>query len=123
MTERLVLASGSPRRFELMAGLGLAFELRPADLDESLLPGEPGTVYVERLAREKAARWPAPTNSSWPPTPPSTSTATCSASRSTTTTPGGCSAACRAVPTTCTPACASTAQPAGRDGPWCAARS
>lgn len=54
-TERLVLASGSPRRFELLAGLGLTFELRPADLDESLLPGEPGPAYVERLAREKAA--------------------------------------------------------------------
>jgi septum formation protein len=54
VTERLVLASGSPRRFELLAGMGLAFELRPADLDESVLPGEPGPVYVERLAREKA---------------------------------------------------------------------
>jgi len=50
-----VLASGSPRRFELLAGLGLAFELRPADLDESVRPGEPGPAYVERLAREKAA--------------------------------------------------------------------
>jgi septum formation protein len=55
VTERLVLASGSPRRFELLAGLGLAFELRPADLDESVRPGEPGPAYVERLAREKAA--------------------------------------------------------------------
>jgi len=60
MTERLVLASGSPRRFELLAGLGLAFDLRPADLDESVLPGETGPTYVERLAREKAAAVAAP---------------------------------------------------------------
>lgn len=60
MTERLVLASGSPRRFELLAGLGLAFELRPADLDESVRPGESGPTYVERLAREKAAAVAAP---------------------------------------------------------------
>ena len=53
--ERLVLASGSPRRRELLAGLGLTFELRPADIDESVRPGEPGATYVERLAREKAA--------------------------------------------------------------------
>jgi septum formation protein len=51
--ERLVLASASPRRFELLAGLGLRFELRPADLDESVHPGEPGDRYVERLARAK----------------------------------------------------------------------
>jgi septum formation protein len=53
--ERLVLASGSPRRHELLRGLGLAFEVRPADLDESVRPGEDGPAYVERLAREKAA--------------------------------------------------------------------
>jgi septum formation protein len=60
VTERMVLASGSPRRFELLAGLGLAFELRPADLDEAVLPGETGPAYVERLAREKAAAVAAP---------------------------------------------------------------
>lgn len=51
---RLVLASASPRRRELLADLGLAFEVRPADIDESVLAGESGTTYVERLAREKA---------------------------------------------------------------------
>ena len=50
-----MLASGSPRRRELLAGLGLTFELRPADIDETVRPGEPGATYVERLAREKAA--------------------------------------------------------------------
>ena len=51
---RLVLASGSPRRRELLSGLGLSFAVRPADVDESVLPGESPEVYVERLARTKA---------------------------------------------------------------------
>lgn len=50
-----MLASGSPRRFELLAGLGLAFALRPAGIDESRRPGEDGPTYVNRLAQEKAA--------------------------------------------------------------------
>ena len=52
---RLVLASASPRRRELLADLGLTFEVRPADIDESVHSGERGTDYVLRLAREKAA--------------------------------------------------------------------
>jgi septum formation protein len=52
---RLILASGSPRRFELLAGLGLQFQIRPADLDETQIDGEPGQMYVGRLARAKAA--------------------------------------------------------------------
>ena len=51
----LVLASGSPRRRELLAGLGLQFEIRAADVDETPHPGEPPRDYVLRLAREKAA--------------------------------------------------------------------
>lgn len=51
---RVVLASGSPRRRELLAQLGVVFEVRPADLDESVLPGETPAGYVERLARAKA---------------------------------------------------------------------
>lgn len=51
---RFVLASASPRRRELLADLGLAFEVRPADIDESVRPDESGPAYVERLAREKA---------------------------------------------------------------------
>lgn len=51
---RLVLASRSPRRAELLRGLGLPFEVMPADVDESLLAGEPADAYVERLARTKA---------------------------------------------------------------------
>jgi septum formation protein len=52
---RLVLASASPRRHQLLAQLGLAFEVTPADLDERVLPGELPRVYVERLASAKAA--------------------------------------------------------------------
>jgi septum formation protein len=52
---RLVLASGSPRRRELLASLGLDFEVRPVDLDETPRAGEQPEAYVARLAREKAA--------------------------------------------------------------------
>lgn len=52
---RLVLASRSPRRIELIASLGLEPDVVPADIDETPLPGENPVAYVERLAREKAA--------------------------------------------------------------------
>lgn len=51
---KLILASASPRRRELLAHLGVPFEVAPADLDESLIPGEHAAAYVERLARAKA---------------------------------------------------------------------
>lgn len=51
----LILASGSPRRRELLSGLGVEFIVRPADLDESILPGESPEQHVQRLAQEKAA--------------------------------------------------------------------
>ena len=54
-TSRLYLASGSPRRREILAGLGLNLERIHADIDESVLPGEAAVAYTERLAREKAA--------------------------------------------------------------------
>ncbi len=50
----LVLASASPRRSELMRMLGLDHEVIPADVDESLRPGEAARAHVERLARTKA---------------------------------------------------------------------
>lgn len=53
--ESFILASGSPRRRELLGQLGLRFEVLPADLDESIVPGERPAAYVERLARQKAA--------------------------------------------------------------------
>lgn len=52
---RLILASGSPRRARILESLGLRFEVRPANVDESVGPGEPPTSAVRRLAREKAA--------------------------------------------------------------------
>lgn len=51
---RLVLASSSPRRAELLERIGLSFETAPADVDETRRPDESPGVYVERLAREKA---------------------------------------------------------------------
>ncbi|MFL6202493.1 MAG: Maf family protein [Thermoanaerobaculia bacterium] len=51
----LILASGSPRRRELLEGLGVRFQVRPVDLDESPRPGEAPRDYVLRLAIEKAA--------------------------------------------------------------------
>jgi septum formation protein len=51
---RLVLASASPRRRELLAQLGLRFEVAAADLDETPHQGEGAEAYVMRLAREKA---------------------------------------------------------------------
>lgn len=51
---RLILASGSPRREELLAMLGLDFEIIPADIPEVLQPDEDPAGHVERLAREKA---------------------------------------------------------------------
>jgi len=50
----LVLASASPRRRALLAEAGLRFEIRPAEIDETPVPGESPTELVERLAREKA---------------------------------------------------------------------
>ncbi len=51
----LVLASGSPRRQELLARLDVYPLVEPADIDETPAPGEQADAYVERLAREKAA--------------------------------------------------------------------
>lgn len=54
-TPRLVLASGSPRRAALLARLGWAPEVRPADVDETVRRGETPEALVVRLARTKAA--------------------------------------------------------------------
>jgi septum formation protein len=56
---RLVLASRSPRRRELLASVGLHAEIRPGDTDESVHAGESADGYVRRLAREKALAVPA----------------------------------------------------------------
>lgn len=51
---RLILASRSPRRAELLTRLGLEFEVVPAEIDESYLGDDMPVEHVERLAREKA---------------------------------------------------------------------
>ncbi len=50
----LVLASASPRRREMLARLGLTFRLAPAEIDESLAPGEDAAAAAQRLAAAKA---------------------------------------------------------------------
>jgi len=51
----LYLASGSPRRRELLTQIGVPFTPVSAPIDETPLPGESAPAYVERLARAKAA--------------------------------------------------------------------
>jgi septum formation protein len=51
---RVVLASRSPRRIELISQLGVIAEVVPADIDETPLPGEEPVAYVKRLASSKA---------------------------------------------------------------------
>jgi septum formation protein len=51
----VILASASPRRRELLSLIGVPHEVRPSNIDESQLDGEPPREHAERLAREKAA--------------------------------------------------------------------
>ncbi|MGZ8378952.1 MAG: Maf family protein [Gemmatirosa sp.] len=51
---RVVLASQSPRRRDLLDLIGIRHSVRPADVDESVRDGEAPDAYTERLAREKA---------------------------------------------------------------------
>jgi septum formation protein len=51
---RVVLASQSPRRRELLTLVGIAHEVRPADVDETPYAGERPAPHAERLARTKA---------------------------------------------------------------------
>ncbi|HEY5658423.1 MAG TPA: Maf family protein, partial [Myxococcota bacterium] len=50
----LLLASASPRRRQLLECAGVRFEVRPADVDESALPGEGPREHALRLAEAKA---------------------------------------------------------------------
>ena len=56
MTEdvQIILASGSPRRKELLAQMGLAFETMPSDLEEKIT-GDTPSETVESLSYQKAA--------------------------------------------------------------------
>jgi septum formation protein len=52
---RVILASQSPRRRELLTLVGIPHTVQPADVDETYGPGEEPTAHAHRLAREKAA--------------------------------------------------------------------
>jgi len=55
MTDRhLILASGSPRRRQLLELIGVSFAVLPADVDETPLAGEDPVAYASRAARDKA---------------------------------------------------------------------
>lgn len=49
-----ILASGSPRRHDLLAGMGVDFTVIKPDVDESVHPQEDPEAYVQRLSQEKA---------------------------------------------------------------------
>ena len=54
MTQKLVLASASPRRADLLTWSGVEIEIKPANIDESRRPGEAPVEYAQRLACEKS---------------------------------------------------------------------
>ncbi len=51
---KIILASASPRRVELLASAGINFEVTPGDVPETILAGETPEEHVLRLSREKA---------------------------------------------------------------------
>lgn len=53
-SRRLILASASPRRARILEALGVPFQVRPAHVDETLLPDEDPIAAVRRLAKLKA---------------------------------------------------------------------
>src|SRR5882724_10972663 len=54
LREKLILASQSPRRAEILAAVGWEFEAIAADIDETRFTAEDAVSYVKRLARTKA---------------------------------------------------------------------
>jgi septum formation protein len=54
-TGRVVLASGSPRRRQLLDLIGIEHDVAPSNIDESLRKGETARRHADRLAREKAS--------------------------------------------------------------------
>ncbi len=57
--QKLILASGSPRRAELLRSAGMDFKVVVPQIDEAPLPGEAAAAFVMRTAREKAESLPA----------------------------------------------------------------
>jgi septum formation protein len=62
---RFILASQSPRRRELLASIGLEFEVMPSEIPEVHQPGESPEEYVARLSRDKAAAIAAKHEDAW----------------------------------------------------------
>lgn len=56
MLMKLILASASPRRKELLQQIGVEFQVLPVELDESMVEGEDVLQHVKRLALAKARR-------------------------------------------------------------------
>lgn len=52
---KLILASASPRRRELLAQLGVQFDVEVSNIPETIIAGEEPQAYVQRIAREKSA--------------------------------------------------------------------
>ncbi|MBP1635651.1 MAG: maf [Acidobacteria bacterium] len=57
---RLILASASPRRSELLTAARIPFEVRPVEVDENPFDGEDPGAYVTRVARDKAVAFGTP---------------------------------------------------------------
>ena len=55
MSMKLILASASPRRQQLLREMDVAFAVQPADIDEQVRNGELPLAYVQRMASEKSA--------------------------------------------------------------------
>ncbi|HLW80362.1 MAG TPA: Maf family protein, partial [Terriglobia bacterium] len=54
LAPRLILASASPRRRDLLRAAGFEFDVRPSAVAEVRRPGEPGEEFAARAARDKA---------------------------------------------------------------------
>lgn len=63
---RLILASASPRRAEILRTVSWPFESLPVDIDETRQPGEAAATYVKRLALEKAQAAAGVKETNWP---------------------------------------------------------
>lgn len=53
--KKIILASGSPRRQELLSQIGISFEVRTSDADESLQDQSPSEAVEELIFSEKQA--------------------------------------------------------------------
>lgn len=104
----IILASGSPRRIELLASLGLEFLVRPAAVDETIDPATPPDEAVAELSRRKASHVyrtaASPDDTVIAADTLVCRTAACSASPPTPPTPRRCCAPCPAAAIRCTPA-------------------